>query len=319
MTVRLLDRAAAPAPTAQLPSRPVGLPDAGYEAVPRLVQLRDQLVAASAARTPGRWKEPPVFFFDARRQAEFEAARQPVTNAPFAELGTAITAELPALFGSVEVRRVARAIDGLRAAAEALAPACPPAKDLAELLAVPDDEVIVVLHPGRRAGFRLAVRGIADVGQFHILAADAMAGEPGFSAGRPVAERFVAACRDVNPTTPAGVPMVAEARFQLYTPAALRTDGTLPPGMGGCGHWLWPAMPLASVPRVGGERIILVGPPAFAMTWDVSRRFPALPAEVRVIETLSPFRVAERLSRIGGSPVAPAMPSQPDEVFSKAA
>jgi hypothetical protein len=301
MTVRMLDRAVTSTTTPSL-TRPEITPDTGYEAVSWFAQLRDRLVAAVAERRPKRWKEPTLFFFDRRRQTELEASRAGPTADPYADVAAAIAAEMPVLFQSVEVRQVARATGGLCAAAEALAPVCPAAKDLADLLAIPDDEVIVALHPERRTGFRLTVRGVADVGQFHILLADAVTGDPGAGLipGRPMAERFVAACRDVNPASPAGVPMVAATRFQFFAPAALQPDGTLPGGFGGCQHWLWPTMPLASIGRVGGERIVLLGLPSFAATWDVVRRFPALPAEVRMIETLSPHRVAQRLVRLTG-------------------
>jgi len=317
MSVRMLDRAAAPVSLTPPPSGP----DPGYEARPRLIQLRDRLVAALSARKSSRWKEPPVFFFDRRRQAEWEAVGHSNPDEPFAAIAAAIADELPILFASVEVRHVARAINGLRIAAEAIATMCQPARDLADLLAIPDDETVVLLHPARRVGFRLAVRGVASVGQFHILMADVVSGDPasGLLAEQPFAARFSAACRDVNPAAPAGVPMVAEARFQLYTPAALQADGMLPSGMGGCQHWLWPTMPLASIARIQGERIVLIGPPAFAATWDVSRRFPSLGADMRLIETLSPFRVTERLARLIGNPVAPAPQRESAPVLSKAA
>ena len=147
--------------------------------------------------------------------------------------------------------------------------------------------------------------------------ADAVTGDPsaGLLPGPPVAARFVSASRDINPATPAGVPMVAESRYQLYIPTALQTGGAMPEGFNGCEHWLWPAMPLAAIPRINGERIVLLGAQAFAMTWDVSRRFPALAGELRLLETLSPFRVAEQLERLTGR----ALPSQAAPVLSKAA
>ena len=241
-----------------------------------------------------RWKEPPVFFFNERRQAEYEAVRESAPGDPFAEVAASIAGELPELFASVEVRRVARAIDGLQSAAEVLAQTCPAAKDLANLLAVPDDEVIVVLHPERRAGFRLAIRGIADLGQFHILLADAVTGD---CFRLHVPQRFVAACRDVNPTTPAGVPMVARRDSRCTRPPHCNPMARFPREWAAADHWLWPTTALASVPRIDGERVVLLGPPAYHATWDVTRRFPAMPAELRLMESLSPFRVAERLSR----------------------
>jgi hypothetical protein len=99
--------------------------------------------------------------------------------------------------------------------------------------------------------------------------------------------------------------MVMEALFQLYTPAAINPDGTLPTGFGGCDHWLWPASGLASIPRVGEERVVLLGPPAYRAKWDVSVRFHEMPADLRMVETLSPFRVAEQLSKLTGNPIPP--------------
>lgn len=304
MLAGFLNRAAVPAvsrePTPVAgPSR--AKPDAGYEAIPRLRRLAVELLAV-AGRRRSQWKEPPVFFLDRGRQAELEAARAgtPPTE-PFPELNTLIAAELPALFASADVRRVARAVPGLQAAARSLAPCCDAAKELAELLAVPDEEVVTVLHPGFGVGFRLLASGTADVGQLHALflhAADE------FLPGLPVPERVLAAARDANPALAGGSSPVIESRFQMHTPAALRPDGSLPAGFDGCGHWLWPEMPFGAIPCRDGERVVLLGPPAFRAAWEVSRRFPALAAEVRLLEVLSPARVAEHLARLAGNPVA---------------
>jgi len=305
MANRLLDRASRPAASPAVQT--LDLADRVHDAVGTLTHLRDQFRDARAARGPGRWKVPPVYFFDRRRQAELELARPRALGNSFADLAASIAATMPELFASIEVRRVARAIDGLCPAAEELAADCPPARDLAELLAIPEDEVFTVLHPERHTGFRLITRGVTDVGQFHILMEDVVTGEPaaGFLPGPAIPARFVAAYRDVNPTTPAGVPMVANARYQLSKPAALQPDGGVMEGFASCEHWLWPAMPLTAVPRMDWERVIVLSTPAFAMTWDVSRRFPALAAEVRLLETLSPYRVAERLSRLTGWEIPP--------------
>jgi len=75
-------------------------------------------------------------------------------------------------------------------------------------------------------------------------------------------------------------------------------------------------MPLSSVRRLHGERMILLGPPAYEGSWDLTRRFPALAAQLRIVEVLSPARVAERLARLSGTPIVP--PPQ-REAASKAA
>lgn len=289
------------------PTRAAGR-DPAFAARPRLARLRDALTAAvrnRPPRRPDRWGEPPVFFFHPARQAVLEAARRPTAAAPepFAAVAGLIADELPGLFASVEVRRTARAVAGLRETAAALAPELPAAKELADLLAVPDDEAVLVLAPATRTGHRLFVRGVADADQFQLLFLDAL-GEsrlPG---------RLVAAYRDADPVTPAGVPMVAEARVQFLRPLALRTDGTVPAGFRGSDHWVWGHHALSCVPRIDDERVLLLTEPAFRRTWEVERRFPAMAAEVRLLQVLGPFEVAARLGRIAGRPV-PARAPEP--------
>ena len=247
-------------------------PDPAFAARPRLARLRDALRAAVVPRRP---VDAPVFFFDPARQAELVAAR-PAAAPPEPHPVTAlIAAELPGLFASAEVRRAARAVPGLRDAARKLAPAVPAAKDLADLLAVPDDEAVLVLHPADRTGYRLAVSGVADVGQLHRLLLDAI-----------------------------GVPVAATEPYQFFRPAALRADGTLPEGFAGADHWLWAHEPLAAVPPVDGERVVLLGEPAYRRTWDVTRRFPAMPATVELDRVLSPFQVADELGRLTGQTIS---------------
>ncbi|MDY3560883.1 hypothetical protein R5W23_002132 [Gemmata sp. JC673] len=237
-----------------------------FAARPRLLRLRDALALAASQLVPARWDEPALFFFDPRRQAELEHARGPAPDR-FGALTAHICAELTELIGSVEVRRVARAIDGIYGAARALAAHCPAARDLADLLAVPDDEVFLALAPAERTGVRLHVRGAATVGQFHELLA---------------------------PTHPDA--------FQLFVPDALRADGTLPGGLAGCGHWLWPDQPLAVVPRIRGERVVLIGPAVLAPA-AAERRFSGLHAGAEMVQTLNPFQVTDALSRLAGRPV----------------
>jgi hypothetical protein len=248
-------------------SSSVGLagPDSAFAARPRLVRLFGSLTRALAAAQRGRWNEPPAFFFNPARQAELETARAaPPGQAD--EHTALITAELPFLLASVELRRVARAL-GLAAPARALAPRCAAARDLADLLAVPDDEVFLALAPAERTGVRLYLRGAADVAQLHRLLA----------------------------------PLVPPRDFQLFAPAALRSDGTLPHGFDGCASWLWPSQPLCCIPRVNGERVVLIGPATVRPAPNVEPRFPLLSAECEAIETLNPFQTTDLLVRLCGT------------------
>jgi hypothetical protein len=278
MPAELFDRRAATPPL----TAPRITPDAAFAARPRLLRLRDELVRAAKRLRPARWGEPAVFFFDLKRQDELEAAR-PTPPDRFAELSALIAAEMTGLLAAVEVRRVARAVDGLRVAALGLAPHSAAARQLAELLAVPDDEVFVALAPADRTGVRLHVRGAAEVAQLHRLITPALA----------------------------GAPVTTEAGFQFFAPGALRADGSLPAGFAGCEHWLWPTQPLAAVPRIGGERVVLLAPVVVRASLDVEPRFPALKVESEMLQTLNPFQVADRLSRLVGQPVPP-IPVTPD-------
>jgi hypothetical protein len=301
-------------------ARTTPTPDRGYEAIRRLRELEATLMAA-LPRQSSRWKEPTLFFFDRQREAERRANSPPGRAETLAAVSQSISTELSWLCQSVEVRRVARSLAGLRSAAAALAPHCPAARDLLDLLAIPDDEAILVLHPGERAGFKLTVRGVVDLGQFHVLMAAAITGDPssGLVEMRRLPARFADACRNTGAAIPAGVPMLADPVFQLYEPEAMRPDGTLPTGFAGCEHWLWPEMPLSMVPRVDGMRLVLLGPPACPARWEVVPRFPNLPAELRLAERLSPFRVAEELTRLTGRYTPPGRRSIPQPSLARAA
>ena len=260
-------------------------PTGVYAARARLRALRDALLAAKSRPKPSRWAEPVLFFFHRQRQLELEAARQQqlVSNA----LAERIADEVAALSQSVELRQAARAVPGLREAVQA--------SPLAEMLAVPDDENVLVLHPERRLGWRLTVRGIATVNQFQVILQAAI--------DQPLPSRFTIACRDAAPSIPAGVPMVAELPYQCFRPSALQPDGRVPEAFRGSDHWLWGWEPMATAPRIDGDRVILLGEPAYPQRWDVERRFPAMAATAELQDVLNPFQVADRLSRIAGTAI----------------
>jgi hypothetical protein len=170
------------------------------------------------------------------------------------------------------------------------------AKDLADLLAVPDDEVVRVIHPAAGAGFRVRVRGVSDLGQFQVLLADAVTGPParGLLPGPRPDEAVLRAYRDG--VAEADEPPVAEPRFQLYRPSALRPDGSLPGGFAGAADWLWPTQPVGSAPRIDGERVVLLGEPVVRGGWAAERRLPRVAGELAVLEVMSATAVADWLA-----------------------
>jgi hypothetical protein len=146
---------------------------------------------------------------------------------------------------------------------------------------------------------------VADLSQFHVLLADAVTGPParGLLPGKRPDERVAAAYRDgaVDPDAD-----VATARFQLYRPAALRPDGTLPPAFRGADHWLWGHESPADVPAVGGERVVLLGDPPYPRQWPAGRRFPDVRGELDLLGVLAPAAVEGWLHALTGVVTAAA-------------
>jgi hypothetical protein len=143
---------------------------------------------------------------------------------------------------------------------------------------------------------------VADVGQFQTLLAEAVTGDParGLIPGTRPDPDQVSAARDglCDPDA------VAVGRFQLFRPEALGSDGSLPAGFRGAGHWLWPTQPLADVPRVEGERVVLLGEPAFRATWAAARKLSWLVGELDVVEVMSSAAVSAWLGTSAGEGTA---------------
>jgi hypothetical protein len=261
--------------TPTVPLDPARQPDPGYAAVAFLAKLRDALRSATKSLHAERSGVPRLFFFDRDAQREL-AAGEPSKPRIDPKVADLIADALTLLPASIEARRAARATDGLRDAVVAVAKGHKPARELVELLDVPDDQVVLAIHPAARTGVRVLIRGVADVNQLHVLLADLLP-------GRRLDSRVVDAYLDADPDPDAAV---MTARFQMFRPSALQPDGTLPRGFAGSDHWVWGEQSPAVLPLENGERVVLLGEPAFAAEWDVGRKFSRLPAEVERIESL---------------------------------
>jgi hypothetical protein len=277
------------------PSRPAAGPDVAAAAVPLLRKLRDAL--AAALPRPDRWGVPRLFFFRPELQEEWEAVRPPARplDAPTLDL---LDDAVSVLAASPDARKAGRATPGLLAAARAAAPLGKRPRELADLLDLLDDEVVRVVHPRAGAGWRVRVRGVADVGQFHALVADAVVGSParGKLPGLRPDARAVAVYRGEDDG-----PAVLTARFRLLSPTAL--EAGLPDGPAGAGHWLFPAQPLRSVPRTpAGERAVLLADVGIAPTWPAERRCPRVAAAVDVLATMTAAEVRDWLADRGAAP-----------------
>ncbi len=259
-------------------------PDLAAAAVPLLRRLRDALTAAAPTRD--RWGVPALFFFRPELQREWEAARPRVRPLPADVVDLADDA-VSVLAASADARKAARGTPGLADAVRATASLAPRLAELDGLLNLLDDEVVRVVHPQAGVGWRVRVRGVADVGQFHTLLADAVTGSParGKLPGAKPDSRAVAVYRG-DENGPANV----AARFRLLAPAAL-ADG-LPDGPAGAGHWLFPTQPLRSVPRTpAGERAVLLAEPTVRTTWLAERAVQRVGGELDVLVTMTAAEV----------------------------
>ena len=188
--------------------------------------------------------------------------------------------------------------------AQALAELHDRAKFLVEMLRVLDDEDLLVLYPATGLGWKVRVRGISDNFQLHTLLADALIGDPekGLLPGRRPDPRIAAAARD-QPVDPAVE--LAEGAFNLLGWQALRPDGTLPAGQDGSESWVWNEGVPAEIDKFEGVRVLLLGPPPYVRTWNAGRRFEDMPADLHVVETLTPAAANSWLGRIAAAPRTP--------------
>ena len=263
---------------------PAARADLAVAALPLLVRLRDTLLDAIRFRDAcrrlerhanRRWAVPPLFFFDAAAQSQWDVVRparptfpdpwanevaesDPVAAYAWNKLPDLLDDTLSLCGASANVRHAARAIPGLTRAATQLATDHKRVKQFADMLAVPDDAVVVAVDPAMKIGLRVSVRGVARVGQLHRLLADAF-------------------WADSN----------TASRFQLYRPTALGSDGRVREGVGGIGDCLWPGDSLTDIPAENGERIVLLGQAPFQSHGDTVGPTSLVDEEVDILEVMS--------------------------------
>ena len=272
---------------------PRGPRDVAVAALPLLHRLRDALRAALqyrdrrrvlAANAPeARWGVPALFYFDARLQADLDrrrpapgdrsadpAARQdPAGAAAWHALPDLLDDALCVLTNSIDARHAARAIDGFVSVTRAMRHEHPDVVPLLHVLSVTDDDIVRVVHPAAGVGVRLVVRGVADVAELHRRLADVIPGP----------------------------------RWQFFRPEALHADGGLPQGPAGAEHWLWGHESLNGLPRIDGDRTVLIDSPARPVTETESRRRNPVGGELRVLETMGVEAVDEWVAaRTGRTP-----------------
>ena len=187
---------------------------------------------------------------------------------------------------------------------------------LGKMLAVLDDEPLVVLHPKTARGFRFVMGGIADNFQLHLLLLAALAGEgPDQIPGTVPPTEAVAASSD---GVMEGTPPAVQSRWQLANWFALRADAEIDVEDKDK-SWIWNEGVPADIAPFEGSRVVLIGPSTIQRGWRAGRAFSGDGGKARATRADSASRgegdaredgsLNARRRRGGGS--VPAAGSQP--------
>ncbi|GAA3858842.1 hypothetical protein GCM10022243_25610 [Saccharothrix violaceirubra] len=189
------------------------------------------------------------------------------------------------LLGPLQQERVRRAPfdrERLASAAEKAAEEVESAHWLVGLLAVLDDERLVVLHPVSGRGFEITIGGIADNFQLHTLLAATVIGDAssGLLLGTPPAPEWVAAATDADPH-PEG--MTAHGQFNLVDAH---------------GEWIWNEGRPAAIPVFDGRRVVVLEPLPYERSWNAGRIYPDMVPTVRLDRVLPEDEATRWLSAV---------------------
>ncbi|BBA96262.1 hypothetical protein RVR_1476 [Actinacidiphila reveromycinica] len=149
-------------------------------------------------------------------------------------------------------------------------------KYLRYMLAVLDDEPLVVLHRGTGTGYRVRISGLGDNFQLHTLLAGELVGGGHVPGDAPEAAA-VAACRSGASGAPG-------------TEGALDTTGSFDLAAAD-GTRVWNEGIPADIPAVEGVRVLVLDPPSYARAWSAGRLFSHMPGEL-VLEAVLPAEEA---------------------------
>ncbi len=150
---------------------------------------------------------------------------------------------------------------------------------LPRLLAVLDDEPLVVLHQPTGRAYAMRIGGIGDNFQLSTLLAHALNGHVPVTMPHP---SWVAAAVD-GPLEPEAGPIVERFDLRDATGESIRTAGRP-----------------ADIPILDGHRVVVLGSPSFRRTWNIGRTYPMMRPSISLDRVLS-----EEEARMWSSRVAP--------------
>jgi hypothetical protein len=154
---------------------------------------------------------------------------------------------------------------------------------------------LVVLHPGEGKGFRVELEAVNTLAHLFTLLQGELIGN-GHLPGPAPDPDVVAVARGEIPHERL---LTDEARFHFHPWPALKPDGSLDAITG---LFLGVEGSPEEIPEFEGERVLLLGPPAFGKrSWDsnfFANIHDALRSAARVTAVLTPEEVQHRLDRL---------------------
>jgi hypothetical protein len=190
---------------------------------------------------------------------------------------------------------------GLFEALDAWIESAPEAEFVQIVLDLADGLELLVLAPNERKGFRVKLQAVRTNFHLFTLLQAALIGDPdaGWLAGTPPDPRVVAVATGEQPHETL---LVDHQRFHFYDWAALAPDATLRRDMNVLNATIWGEGSPWDIPKVGTQRVVLLGPPLLGgRSWDsnfFANIHDALRSHTRVLARLSPAEVDAALAEI---------------------
>ena len=181
-------------------------------------------------------------------------------------------------------------------AAEKLSPHHIVDNELSLLLAVLDDEPVVIIEPATKRGVEGLMSGVATNEQLHVLVMELLLNADAH-VDYGLTEEALAVAHGVGPQE---VPCRVYLEWSMYIWKGLAPDKTLPESndMSDKGLWIWDIDTPADIPTLNGHRIILLGEPHYARYWKGRRSFDLLRANIELTKELTSNEADEWLERI---------------------
>ena len=168
--------------------------------------------------------------------------------------------------------------------------------ELSVLLAVLDDEPVVIIDPETRLGIEGVMSGVPNNEILHVLVMEQLLNGDEYSE-YGLSKDVLAVAHGTGPRETADKVYL---EWNMYIWQALSPDKTVPDGndMSDKGLWIWDIDLPADIPVFDGHRVILLGSPSYARYWKARRPFDLLRANIALIKELSTDDVDEWLEKI---------------------